>query len=454
MMPRKTTDLYPRFCEHIEKRFPLSGKSLLVAFSGGADSSVLLHLLCRYAKDYPLTLHALHVDHMIREESANDAAFCKLVLQACGIPFSIVTKDVPAYAESQKLGLEEAAREIRYACLEEYRSKHSVDLIATAHNATDNAETVLFHLTRGSSLRGASGIPPKRDFIIRPLLPFTKREILAYAEENGIAYCTDKTNFDTAYTRNYIRHTVLPTLDTINPEFENAILRFSSDAREDDDALYAIAKTYADCDDTQTLAKLPLAILRRVLLIKYRKIAHNEISRLHLVTACEAIVLAACGNFRGELSFPASLSLAITQSTVFFKRDGEKSEKITEAISLCENTDILFCNRFRITVTDADQTADKNARFTLTVPRECLKDLTVRSRREGDRYRRGDMTRNVKKMLCDAKVPLALRDALPLILYQEAIVYVPFLAPSDLVTKWASANSCYRISIYDVKNSD
>lgn len=450
-MSKSSTDLYSRFCQALDQNGFQAFTSVLIAFSGGADSSVLLHLYHRLSKERPITLAALHLNHRIRPDADEDARFCERVCREYGIPFALFSEDVPAFAKRQRCGIEEAAREVRYRILEAYRQENQSQVIATAHNATDHAETVLFHLARGTSLTGASGIPIMREAIIRPLLSFTKSEILAYAEENGIPYRTDETNFDMAYSRNLIRHTVLPTLNVINPSFEAAILRFSDSAKEDDEALYEIAKTYADCEETETLATFSPAILKRVLLIKYRKTAHNEISRLHLEKACEFIRLALQNHKTYRLSLPGKIVFTVTKEKARFEKKTAIPPKEKVNVSLTPTSDFIFADRFRIKVETSDAPEDSSALFSFFVPKDALGAITARTRSEGDRYRQGNMTRNIKKMLCDAKVPVALRDVLPLILFENTIVFVPYLPVSDLLREWEIGESeSYRISVFTV----
>ena len=440
-------ELYRRFCQALENILPTDPSSVLIAYSGGADSTLLLDLFARLAQEKNILLRALHFNHKIRAESDEDADFCQKICQKYQIPLEIVVKDVPAYAQAHKLGVEEAARILRYEALEASRKKHEFDCIATAHNATDNTETVLFHLARGSALRGVSGIPPKRERIVRPLLSFSKKEILDCVTENRLPYREDATNADRRYTRNFIRHEILPGLESLNPALHNAVYRFSQNAREDDEALNALAMTHVNCNDTAVLSALPNAILRRVLLIKYRQIAHNEIRNEHLSLACEKIKLAAEKRFTGGITFPGNQILSITiRETAFYP---DALIPVKTPILLTPDSAFIFQNAYRITVTE--NTPAEHPLYSLTVPREAIGFITVRSRQNGDRYRQGSMTRNIKKMLCDKKIPQAHRDALPVILYRNEILFVTHLPVSDLYQRLSTAKEeTYRISIYQV----
>ena len=173
------------------------GSRVLCAVSGGSDSICLLHLLWERREDWGLTVFAAHFEHGLRgEESLADARFVVAFCRERGIPCTVGHGDVPACAAEKRLGVEAAARELRYAFLERTADVLGCDRIATAHNADDNAETVLMNLTRGSGLRGLGGIPPERGRIVRPLLGIPRREIEEYLAENGLPHREDLSNAD------------------------------------------------------------------------------------------------------------------------------------------------------------------------------------------------------------------------------------------------------------------
>ena len=222
--------------------------TVIAGVSGGADSVCLLLVLMEIAKLLPFSLKVVHVEHGIRgEESQSDAEFTRQLCRENSIPCEIYSVDVPDYAGKNGIGLEEAARILRYDCYckaankeitaamhrentevsndttEEARQISDVGKIhiALAHHAEDNAETILFQMVRGSGLDGLCGMLPKRELelqidIIRPLLKQTRGEIEAYLTEKNQEYCVDSTNMDTEYSRNSIRHEVLPKLKDIN----------------------------------------------------------------------------------------------------------------------------------------------------------------------------------------------------------------------------------------------
>ena len=204
---------------------------VVVGLSGGADSVCLLLILKEACKEAGATLVAVHVNHGIRGEEANrDEAFCKRLCEENNIVFKAYKFSVPDIAKEQKLSLEEAGRMVRYQSFYEAAGENGV--VAVAHHQNDQAETVLFNIARGSRLKGAVGMMPVRDRIIRPLLCVTRSEIETYLKENGVEYCTDSTNLGNDYSRNSIRNQVMPLLNEINPKATAHFADFAAGALE------------------------------------------------------------------------------------------------------------------------------------------------------------------------------------------------------------------------------
>lgn len=228
------------------------GDCVIVGLSGGADSVALLHCLDSLRAEQGFFLRACHVNHQIRgEEAFRDQLFCEEFCQKLGIPLTVQLVDVPRFAREQGMGLEEAARDMRYSCFFQAAEKWRCQLpekvpvkIATAHTLSDSLETVLFSMARGTGLAGLCGIPPvrksadgKQPDIIRPLIEVTRTATEAYCQQNGLEYMTDSTNADEHYTRNKIRRQVIPILKEINPNLEYAAARMTESLREDRECL-------------------------------------------------------------------------------------------------------------------------------------------------------------------------------------------------------------------------
>ena len=221
------------------------GSRVLCAVSGGADSMCLLHLLYSRREDWGLTVCAAHYEHGLRgEEALRDAAFVEAWCAARGIPCVTEHGDAAAYAAREGLGVEEAARALRYDFLQRAADALGCDRIATAHNADDNAETLLLHLCRGSGAKGLGGIPPVRGRIVRPLLRCTRPEIEDYLRENGVPHVEDGSNADERFSRNLLRRRVTPVLRELNPAFATAAGRTAELLRRDEDCLSGLAEAF------------------------------------------------------------------------------------------------------------------------------------------------------------------------------------------------------------------
>lgn len=222
----------------------LNGR-VLCAVSGGADSMYLLHRALSGASEHGYSVCAAHYNHCLRgEESERDERFVRDACAELGVELRVGRGDVALYARSHGMGTEEAARELRYAFLNEAADELHASVIATAHNADDNAETVLFALARGSGLRGLAGIPARRGRIVRPMLDVTRAEIEAYLAGHGIEHVEDSTNASLDYSRNRIRALVMPVLRGINPGFAAAVRRSGALLRADDEYLESLASDF------------------------------------------------------------------------------------------------------------------------------------------------------------------------------------------------------------------
>ncbi|RXM45973.1 tRNA lysidine(34) synthetase TilS [Flavobacterium sp. YO12] len=222
--------MFSKFQNHIVSRFPfLAEKKLFLAVSGGLDSMVLLHLL----KQLPYEIAVLHCNFQLRGlESFGDQTFVENYCDQNNILVFTTQFDTEAFAKDYKLSTQVAARELRYSWFYELLEEKNFDYILTAHHADDNLETFIINLSRGTGLDGLSGIPEQNDKIIRPLLPFSREEILKYAEENKIEWREDSSNASNKYLRNKIRHDLVPILKELNPNFLSAFQKTQSYLQE------------------------------------------------------------------------------------------------------------------------------------------------------------------------------------------------------------------------------
>lgn len=426
------------------KSFSLAdiGDHILVGFSGGKDSVVLLSLLKSHEKDLGTVLSALHVNHGIRgDEADRDEQFCRALCQRLGVPFYSVKVDAVSHSKQTGKGLEEAARELRYSELYKTANKIGANKIATAHTSSDNLETVIFNLTRGASADGLKGIPPKRDNIIRPLILCSTEDILRYAEEKKLPFATDSTNLDTDYSRNNIRHNVVPYLKKINPNIENTVL--NTCACLTNDALYldSEAEKHVGKATPRELALLSPAILGRVLLKKHAAFCETSgsssaLSHKHIEDMADLITDCAKTNGGKEkrLSLPDKTDLVVTPSSVYF----EKSRRYRERLTLNERkigaglTEFTENGRALLITDDKNEintvlskNVYKNSIHTI-VKKDMLADtIIVRSKAEGDVFKFSNMTKKVRKMMNEAKLPSDEREILPMLCDESGIFWIP-----------------------------
>lgn len=245
-----------------------AGGAVVAALSGGADSVSLLFALSKLSQELDFTLSACHINHGLRgEESDSDMRFCQELCDRLGIELHILNTDVRDFQKKHE-SIEETARRVRYDFFAEVSQGKK---LATAHNCNDSAETVLLNMMRGTGLKGLCGIPPVRENIIRPLIRCTRDEVESYCTENALSYVTDKTNLSDDYTRNKVRHAILPEIMKINSSFLETASRMQQHLREDSELLESMAAQALDSAKTEggykavELSALPKPIRTRVI---------------------------------------------------------------------------------------------------------------------------------------------------------------------------------------------
>jgi tRNA(Ile)-lysidine synthase len=227
-----------RFRSHLQDSGLIpQGARVLVGYSGGADSTALLHLLFICGVD----VVAAHLHHGQRDEADTELKLCEAFCQELGVPFMAGRADVPLIAQNIKIGLEEAGRHARYEFFRQASIGTQCRLVATAHTLDDHVETVLLNLARGSGLSGLGGIGAQRENIIRPLLPFSRAETREYCHDHGFWFHDDPANTDLNFSRARIRHRVVPEMLVVNSSFMTAVERLASTASEENAFLNSMA---------------------------------------------------------------------------------------------------------------------------------------------------------------------------------------------------------------------
>lgn len=402
------------------------GDTVTVGLSGGADSVALLYALSALQSEFGFILQAAHLNHGIRgEEADRDERFVRTLCKAKGIPLFTKKVNIPLEAQKSGEGEEECGRRVRYAFLQ---SVCRDGKIATAHNADDQMETMLFRLTRGASLKGVCGIPPKRGNIIRPLLFCTRAEIEAFCKANAIAFVTDSSNADERYTRNKIRKSVVPVLTEINPSAPKAFSQCAELLREDESLLASLAEQAvlkAEREsgyDEQSLLEQPLPILRRaVSLILQEKsneapdFGHVEAVRFVLGTGKQVQTVggAIVRSRNGLLEFPETVKAlpewqaeipnfhtkVITPAGIFTFRI--KAEKDLQFVYKDVLENALDCDKIK-------------------------SDVVLRSRRAGDQITlcRRNVTKSLKKLFNEAGLLPESRNAVAVLANENTVLWV------------------------------
>lgn len=394
------------------------GDSIIVALSGGADSVSLLHILVSIKDTYQLNVYAAHLNHNIRgQEAKRDEDFCRNICESLNVKLFIKSVDVPKLSKEQKISEELCGRNERYKFFEELSQSLNAK-IATAHTASDNAETLIFNLSRGSALKGMTGIPPKRGNIIRPLICATRADIENYCKNRGIKFVTDSSNLSDDYTRNKIRHRIIPELKSLNPQFEKAICNLSENFREVSDFMNRESEKAIDnCKlkfgyDCKKLMLLDRAVLKNCLVMMCRNFADFIPENKHIDLMISIIENGGSVNLNNSL-------LAISKQGIFRLALTENNLcEISDYLKI--NNTLLFGNKIISTVViDAD---NNNCN---SISSDYVGRAEFRTRRAGDKftYRYRKVTKPLRKVLGEMKIPSEIRDNLLVLAVDSTVLW-------------------------------
>ena len=412
-----------------KQNFYHHNEKTLVGFSGGADSVTLLHAL--YTLLGKERLVALHINHMLRgAEADGDEEFCRDFCQQREIPFLSQKIDVKALCGDK--GFEEAARNVRYKAFEEAAEAMQCATVSLAHTASDNLETLIFHLCRGAGANGLSGIPVQRPLgkctVVRPLLDVTREEILAYAEENGLPFRTDSTNADTAYTRNFIRAEIVPLMKKINPSAEENA-RHACAAVTD---LQALAEKEAETFlrahrdggvPAEELKKLSSSVRYHVLESLYRRAGGESLSRAQALKLEEIVSERKTG---ASVSLSGNLIARLDGENLRFSHNVVEKPMEMRKIKLSFGKNQLSENAFLY----IGEKPDGDFRYCTEakISADSLDTLFARPRENGESYRFGGMTRKLKKLLCGCSLAEKKR---PVICDKDGVIWLPAFPVAD-----------------------
>ncbi len=409
------------------------GDKIIIAFSGGADSTALLYSLNFLRAKFNLTLFSFHIHHGIRKATADrDAHFSEQLSKEFNIPFFIEYADIPRIAAENKVSLETAGHEIRYKILRKKAAELYADKVATAHHSGDQTETILMRLIRGMGSVGFKGIAPIREnLFIRPLLQISKSEINTLLHNLNIPYIQDETNFIPCCTRNKIRNTVIPVIEKINPSFSEKLLDLSSIMIEENSLLdemtekasIEIMLTRNENSFSFNLNKFLMThkALQRRILHKHLLLLPPEKSEVSFKTV-EALLF----HITDKTSFKSikAGSFFLEKNTDFFtlsqegllpaERKIEKEYTIAqEGIWHLEEFDL----RLKITTADLPENLS-HGHFVVFIDKNKVNfPLTVRSKQSGDRFYPLGLSgsKKIKDYFIDMKIPVVNRDNIPIL---------------------------------------
>jgi len=425
-----------KFTKNLRQACALApGGHVLMAVSGGADSVAMLRLFVSVREDFPLTLSCAHVEHGIRgEDSLEDLAFVGMLCERAHIPLYTAHVDAPGYAKANGCGLEDAARTLRYRFLEQTADDIGADVIALAHHALDQAETVLMHAARGSDLRGLCAMRMRRGRLIRPLLCEKPEALRAYLASIGQDWREDATNLDTAYTRNRLRHDVLPALEKAAPGAGGALCRLARAAQRDEDyfdaqidALGIPVIPLADgaAIEKRRIMELHPALLSRLLVrvVERAGIAPQSAQTLEAVMDAVRSDDAVVNLMGGAHAVAGKRYLCLVRA------DGESVD-----VPLCVPgaTDTPFG---RVIVRPARVGETGDGKREQAIPVRLLSGARVSSRREGDTMIPFGMQGSVKlkKLMIDAGIERAMRSSVPVLRQGDAVLFAAGLRPAECV---------------------
>lgn len=455
-------DIIERVLKTIENHKLLKkGDSVLVALSGGPDSVALLYLLLNIRDKYNLKLVAAHLDHSIRAGSPKDKQFCHQLCKDLKVKFYSRRMDVEKLAKTKKMTVEEAGRKARYDYFQSISSKYGFSKIATGHTMDDNAETVLFNIIRGSGLKGLSGIPVKRENIIRPLIDIGKPELIKWLASKKIKFISDPTNRSLKYSRNRVRRKIIPECERINPEFVKSLARLSKNISEDIELIDSITVlAYNDALLSQGNSKIVLDLRK---LEKYdtslgKKAVSEAFFRLTGVRMSPSFELLSRANetINGRSGAKSPLGKGVwvekSQGKIsVFKKPGKRYESGTTPLLVPGTTKMPGMNwsmKTRLLKKREIKTLITKP-FTALLDNKKVIGPMIRFWQDGDRIKPFGMkgTKLISDLFVDKKVPTFTRKEVPLVLSNDRVAWVGGVAISDDFKVGPSTKEVLRIEL-------
>lgn len=443
---------------------------VLVAVSGGPDSTALLHLLQRLAKRDNFTLGVAHFDHSLRGAASQaDAAWVAALAASLHLPYHPGTGDVRRYRQRKKISLQAAARDLRLGFLRQVQAEFGYQKIALGHTADDQLELFLLRLFRGTGPQGLKGMRPRERGLIRPLLSSSKADILAWLAAEGLRYRQDVSNLDRRYRRNRIRLDLMPQLLEYNPHLAAGVSRLQTLLQEQEDYLAQearrawLAARLTGSPSPEGLSRPKLlalhpAIQKRVLLLACSAagVPVERLTHSHLVAALHLSRRPQSG---GEVSFPGAWTLLRQGETLFWRQPSPAPPPAPTALSevvlmpvesgTCSFLGWNFVWQMRPHLQSEVATRGDSATVRLDLDRLHL-PLKLRRWRPGDRLQPQGFggTKKLQDIFVDAKVPREQRSQIPLLLSDAEIVWIVGLRQAETAKVTLQTRRILEITAY------
>lgn len=425
------------------------GDSVLIGLSGGADSVCLTHALWSLKDEFGIKLYTAHINHGIRgDEAKRDELFAENFSKKLGIECFVLNVDIPKIAKDTNVSEETAGRNVRYNFFNELCKTHNINKVATAHNRNDNAETLLMNFMRGSTTNGLCGIPYVRENIIRPILNVSRDEIEKYCSDNGLEYMTDSTNLTEDYTRNKIRHTLLPYIQKeFNENFIKTVTENACLIKDDSEYLDSIAEDFykkhvRNCAiNIDDLNKTDIAIKRRVLRFMLRDIYKglNDISSTYV-----SDIISLADKISGrQINLPNSVIAKNEYGKIILEHKKEEIKPYEVSVNIGEINFISELNK-KVFISE---TKTRNNDGAIYLSCDDFDKIIVRSRRNGDKFQPMGMngTKKLKEYFIDKKIPKDKRNGVPVIEINDKIAAVGSRIDKDFAFK----DKGIKIEIFD-----
>ena len=442
------------------------GDKILVALSGGPDSVCLLHILHRLKEPFNLKLGAIHINHMLRgEEADNDEKYIIKLCDELGINHYVKRINIEYVARDTNVSLEVAGRNERYKAFEKIREKYEYDKIAVAHNANDQAETVLMRIMRGTGLEGLTGIKSKRiDGIIRPILCLNRQEIEEYCEKNNLNPRIDASNYERIYSRNKVRLDILPYMkENFNKDIIDTLNRMTLLLQKDNEFIEEYSNKCYNiyCENYGEKIKVSKnlfekemdSIITRVLIRVFKEIS-NSYQNFEMKHIYEVVNLAKKSTGK-KLNLTNKIICENLYGDIIFSKEDKPKEKIEDNEVKINKDDIFnkvifddYTIRFEVVENKNKVEFSKNNLIKLFDYDNIEKEIIIRYRKDGDKITPLGMngSKKLKDIFIDLKIPREKRDTIPIVCFDDNISWVVGYKTSQLFKVTKNTNKILKIT--------